>query len=113
MEFGLQLPDTLTTALGGRGHDRKLGGQALMLEAAVGGEESVDLAERVAQDVRVTVAASDQASDGVVPADRPFLWPLRLCARSPTFGATRRTKKSAFTSNTVAARVIASSRAKP
>lgn len=69
MEFGLQLPDTLTTALGGRGHDRQLGGQVLMLEAAVGRQECVDLAKRIEQDVRITVTASDQASEGVAPTD--------------------------------------------
>lgn len=107
MEFGLQLADAVAAALGGRAHDCQLGRQALVLETGVGRQEGVYLAQRVSQDVRVAVTASDQAGDGVDPASRPF----RLCARSPTFGATRRTKKSAFTSNTAAASVIASSRA--
>lgn len=112
MEFGLQLTDTVAATLGGRGHDCQLGRQALVFETAVGSQESVHLSQRVTQDVRVAVAAANQARDGVDPADRPFRWPFRLCARSPTFGATRRTKKSAFTSNTLAASVIASSSAK-
>lgn len=108
MEFGLQLSDAVAATLGGGGHDRQLGGEALVFETAVGRQEGIYLAQRVSQDVRVAVAAPDQAGDGVDPASRPF----RLCARSPTFGATRRTKKSAFTSNTAAASVIASSSAK-
>ena len=108
MEFGLQLADAVAATLGGGGHDRQLGGEALVFETAVGSQEGVYLAQRVSQDVRVAVTAADQARDGVDPARRLF----RLCARSPTFGATRRTKKSAFTSNTAAASVIASSRAK-
>lgn len=112
MEFGLQLTDAVSAALGGGSHDSQLGGETLVFEAAVGRQEGVHLAQRVSQDVRVAVTAADQAGDGVDPADRPFFWPFRLCARSPTFGATRRTKKSAFTSNTAAASVIASSSAK-
>ena len=112
MEFGLQLADAIAAALGGGGHDRQLGGKALVFETAVGRQEGVHLAQRVSQDVRVAMTAADQAGDCVDPAERPFLWPFRLCARSPTFGATRRTKKSAFTSNTAAASVIASSSAK-
>lgn len=108
MEFGLQLADAVAAALGGGGHDRQLGGEALVFETGVGCKKGVHLAQRVTQDVRVAVAAADQARDGVDPASRPF----RLCARSSTFGATRRTKKSAFTSNTAAASVIASSSAK-
>ena len=109
MEFGLQLSDTFAAALGGGGHDRQLSGEALVFETTVGSQEGVYLAQRVSQDVRVAVPAADQAGDGVDPARRPF----RLCARSPTFGATRRTKKSAFTSNTATASVMASSNAKP
>ncbi len=108
MELGLQLADTVAAPLGGGGHDRQPGGEALVFETAVGSQESVHLSQRVTQDVRVAVAAANQARDGVDPAWRPF----RLCARSPTFGATRRTKKSAFTPNTAAASVIASSSAK-
>lgn len=108
MEFGLQLADTVAATLGGGGHDRQLGREALVFETAVSSQEGVHLAQRVSQNVRIAVAAADQARDGVDPARRPF----RLCARSPTFGATRRTKKSAFTPNTAAASVIASSSAK-
>lgn len=74
MEFGLHLPDALAAALGGRGHERQLGGQAFMLKAAVGGQESVDLAEGVAQDVRVAVTAADQTGGGVDPANMLFVW---------------------------------------
>lgn len=109
MEFGLQLTDAVAAALGGGSHDRQLGGETLVFETAVGRQKGVHLAQRVSQDVRVAVTAADQAGDGVDPARRPF----RLCARSLTFGATRRTKKSAFTSNTATASVMASSNAKP
>ncbi len=107
MEFGLELTDAFAVALGGGGHDRELGGEPFALETAVGGQKRVQLAQRVAEDVRVAVATADQAGDGVAPANRP----LRDCASVLTFGATRCTKKSAFTSNTVAASVIASSSA--
>ena len=108
LEFGLELADALAATLGGGGHDRQVGGEALELETAIGSQKGIHLTQRVPEDVRVTVTAADQAGDGVDPASRPF----RLCARSPTFGATRRTKKSAFTSNTAAANVIASSSAR-
>lgn len=112
MEFCLQLADAVAATLGGGGHDRQLGGEALVFETAVGSQEGVYLAQRVSQDVRVAVTAADQAGDSVDPADRPFCWLFRLCARLLTFGTTRRTKKSAFTSNTAEASVIASSSAK-
>lgn len=90
MEFGLQLADAVAAALSGGGHDRQLGRETLVFETSVGRQESVHLGQRVTQDVRVAVTAADQAGDGINPADRPLsLWPFRLCARLPTFGATR------------------------
>jgi len=47
MEFGLKLTDAVATALGGSGHDGKPRGEPFVFEAAIGGEEGVQLAQRV------------------------------------------------------------------
>ena len=71
LEFGLELADALAATLGGGGHDRQAGGEALEFETAIGSQEGIHLTQRVPKDVRVTVTAADQAGDGAIPGGLP------------------------------------------
>ena len=71
LEFGLELADALAATLGGSGHDRQAGGEALEFETAIDSQKGIHLTQRVPEDVRVTVAAADQAGDGAIPGGLP------------------------------------------
>lgn len=72
-------------------------------------EKRSQLRERVVQDIRQSVSGVDQTVDGVSPAKGPLICALIRAAACWIVGTTRCTKKSAFTSNKVVARRMASS----